>query len=129
MLKPANRLAKTRDFNLLLKHGFYIKGRFLDLKWLKLANIVNYYPKKVDVDKFKKQLRLAFSVGLKVSKSAVKRNRVKRQTREAVRLLIKKGAPKEGYYLLYVAKPAILDQNYASISQEVELLLKKAGVV
>lgn len=128
MLKPENRLAKVRDFNLVLKHGQWVGGSFLTLKWLNLAKVRNYFPKKVDADKFEKQLRLGFSVGLKVDKRAVVRNRVKRQLREVVRLLIKGGQLSGGYYLMFVAKPAIKEKNYAEISQEVELLFDRIHI-
>ena len=128
MLKPDNRLSKVRDFNLIIKHGQWAGGNFLTLKWLNLAKIRNYFPKKENPDKFEKQLRLAFSVGLKVDKRAVVRNRAKRQLREVVRLIIKDGRLKAGYYLMFVAKPAIKEKNYAEISQEVELLLNRVHV-
>ena len=127
MLKPENRLTKTRDFNLVLKHGQWVGGGFLTLKWLKLAENPQFFPKKVDIEEFSKQLRLAIVAGLKVDKRAVARNRVKRQMREVVRLLIKAGRVQDGYYLMFVAKPAIKDKNYAEISREIESLLRRAG--
>lgn len=129
MLQKENRLAKVRDFNLLIKHGRWVNGQFLDLRVLELAKIQDYFPKKEDVDNFKKQLRLAIAVGLKIEKSAVKRNRVKRQIREALRLLIKGGQVKSGYYILIVAKKDVLKEEYADISQEIKLLLAKAKLL
>lgn len=129
MLQAENRLTKVRDFNLVIKYGRWINGQFCDLKLLDLAKIQSYFPKHVTVDKFKNQLRIAITVGLKISKSAVKRNRVKRQIREAIRLLIKDGQLKNGGYLLFVAKKGALDKNYAEISQEIGLLLKKSGIL
>lgn len=129
MLQKENRLLKTRDFNLLMKHGRWINGQFLILKLLNLSKIERYFPKKEDPEKFKKQLRIAITLGLKVSKKAVKRNRIKRQIREIIRLLIKVEKLKVGYYLLLVAKPEILDRNYAEISQEVKILLSRANIL
>lgn len=128
MFKPENRLAKVRDFNLLMKYGRWVNGRFLDVRVLELAKIINYFPKKEDLDKFKKQLRIAITVGLKVSKSAVKRNRSRRQVSEALRLLIKDGRLKSGYYLLFVAKKDILIKNYVEISEETQLLLNRGNL-
>lgn len=125
MLQSENRLTKVRDFNLVMKHGRWVSGRFLRIKWLKLADFEKYFPRKEDVDKFKKQLRLAVVVGVKVSKGAVKRNRLKRQMREVVRLLIKEGRLPDGYYLMVVAQKEMLDKNYAEISEEIRLLLEK----
>jgi len=36
---------------------------------------------------------------------------------------------KRGFYLLVVARKEALDKNYAEISREIELLLKRAGVI
>lgn len=129
MLQQDNRLRKLRDFNLVMKHGQWVNGRFLDIKVLELAKNQAYFPKKEDVDKFQKQLKLAIAAGLKVHKSAVKRNRVRRQIREAIRLLIKDGRIKNGYYILVVAKKDSLDKDYAEISQEIKVLLSRAKVI
>ena len=129
MLQQDNRLRKLRDFNLVMKHGQWINGRFLDVKVLELAKNQNFFPKKEDVESFKKQLKLAIAAGLKVHKSAVKRNRVRRQIREVLRLLIKDGAIKNGYYILVVAKKDVLDKDYAEISGELKVLLSRAKVL
>ena len=129
MLQQSNRLAKVRDFNLIMKYGRWANGLFLDLKYLNLAKVKDHFPKKEPVDKFVNQLRLAFTVGLKISKSAVKRNRVKRQMREVARLLIKGERLREGHYLLFVARKTILDKSYAERSGEIELLLKRSGIL
>lgn len=129
MLQQDNRLRKLRDFNLVMKHGQWVSGRFLDIRVLELAKNQNFFPKKEDPESFKKQLKLAIAAGLKVHKSAVKRNRVRRQIREAIRLLIKDGAIKTGYYILVVAKKDVLDKDYAEISQELNLLLSRGKVL
>jgi len=129
MLPKDNRLAKVRDFNLLMGQGRWVNGRFLDIKLLELRKAIDFLPKKIEVDNFIKQLRLAITVGLKVSKSAVKRNKLKRQIREVLRLMLKDENLKRGFYLLVVARKEALDKNYAEISREIELLLKRAGVI
>ena len=129
MFQQENRLRKLRDFNLVMKHGQWVNGRFLDIKVLELAKNQAYFPKKEDPDSFKKQLKLAIAAGLKVHKSAVKRNRVRRQIREALRLLLKDGLIKNGYYILVVAKKDVLDKDYAEISQEVKVLLSRGKVL
>jgi ribonuclease P protein component len=129
MLQQENRLKKVRDFNLVMKHGQWVNGRFLDIRVLELAKNQDYFPKKEDPESFKKQLKLAIAAGLKVHKSAIKRNRVRRQIREALRLLIKDGLIKNGYYILIVAKKDVLDKDYAEISQEIKVLLSRAKVI
>jgi ribonuclease P protein component len=129
MLSQDNRLRKMRDFSLIIKHGQWINGRFLDIKYLELAKNQNFFPKKENPESFKKQLRIAFSVGLKISKSAVKRNRVRRQMSECFRLLIKDNKLSIGYYILIVPKKEILEKEYAEISQEIESLLRRCAIL
>ena len=128
MLIDSNRLAKTRDFNLLVKRGQFVRGSFLDLKYLKLNQIQNYFPKQENAENFKKQLKLAISISTKISKSAVVRNRLKRQLKEAARPFVAGGKIKNGYYLLFIAKPSILEKNFADISQEIKLLFNKINI-
>lgn len=128
MLQANNRLTKKRDFDLVLKHGRWVNGAFVDLKYVELAKFQNYFPKKEDPDNFKKQLKLAVVVGVKISKSAVIRNRLKRQMREVVRLNIKNGSLSSGFFVMLVARPHMKEKNYAEISEEINLLLKKAKI-
>lgn len=125
MLPKENRLTKIRDFNLLFKHGFYISGGFLDIKLLKLNKILDYIPKKEDPDIFINQLRLGISVGLKISKKAVVRNKIKRQIREILRLFLQKNQIIPGYYILFIAKKEIIGKEYLEIEKEVVYLLNK----
>lgn len=129
MLQQENRLRKLRDFNLVIKHGQWTNGRFLDIKVLELAKNQAYFPKKENPDNFKKQLKLAIAAGLKVSKSAVKRNRARRQIREAIRLLLKDGLIKNGYYILVVARKDVLNKDYVEISAELKVLLGRGKVL
>jgi len=129
MYKKENHLTKVRDFALVLKYGHWINGGFLSLKVLILAKARDYFPKKEDVDKFEKQLKIAINVGIKVSKKAVERNRAKRQIREVIRLLMEDSMLKTGFYLFFDAKPNIKEKDYSEISQEVKVLLNKAGVL
>ncbi len=129
MYNKENHLTKVRDFNLVLKHGYWLNNQFLSLKVLELAKNESYIPSTGDVDNFKKQLKLAVNVGLKVSKKAVVRNRAKRQVVEILREVMSRDAIKSGYYLFFVAKPNIKDKTFAEISEEVKVLLKRAGVM
>lgn len=129
MLNLENRLKKMRDFNLLMKHGHWLNGHFLNIKVLELAKTSDYFPPKINPKDFKNQLRLAIVVGLKVSKSAVKRNRSRRQMQEVIRLMLKENLIRNGYYVLLAAKKDILEKNYTEISQEIELLFRRAKLM
>lgn len=125
MLPKENRLTKIRDFNLLFKHGVYISGHLLDLKLLRLDKILDYFPKKEDPHKFLKQLLIAISVGVKISKKAVIRNKIKRQIREILRLSLQKKEVMPGYYLLFIAKKEAVRKEYGELEKEVKNLIGK----
>jgi len=135
MLKPENRLKKMTDFQLLMKNGTWINNPPLSLIFIKLENVKNKFPKRVikkgkeEMENYEKQLKLAFNVGLKISKSAVKRNRLRRQMRESVRLLIKDKKIKNGYLAMFNAMGGSLDLDYADISQKTQSLLAKSGML
>ncbi|MDO8499088.1 MAG: ribonuclease P protein component [bacterium] len=122
MIPVLYRLKKVRDFNLLVQQGRWRKGPLVDLKYLKLADNKDYFPKQEDPVVFANQLKIAFAVGLKISKSAVTRNRIKRQLSEIMRLLLKENKLPLGYYFLLVPQPAILKANFAQINQAMRKL-------
>jgi ribonuclease P protein component len=124
MLPDEYRLKKDRDFDILFKEGRFVAGTFVNAKvW------------RVDTEKYPKRgykpddLKIGFAVGTKVSKSAVKRNRVKRQMREVVRLLLKDGRVKSGYHIVFIAKPESVGASYEDISRSIHDVLQKARLV
>lgn len=125
MLPKNNRLTKIRDFNLLFKHGVYVSGRLLDLKLLRLDKILNYLPKKEDPQNFTKQLLIGISVGIKISKKAVIRNKIKRQIREILRLALQRKEIMPGYYLLFIAKKEAVEKEYLELEKEMRGLIGK----
>ena len=110
-----------KDFEILMKEGNFVGGD--------LANIKVWW---VDPDKYprreykKKNLLVGFAVGKKVYKGAVKRNRIKRQMREVVRLLLKDNKMKSGAMVLIIAKGDIVDAAYEEIEVSIVNTLKKA---
>ena len=90
---------------------------------------------QVDPDKHprrnysKDKTLIGFVVSKKIHKSAVKRNRIKRQMREVVRLLIKDGKIKNGFMVSVMAKPQILEAEYKDIEKSVVNVLKRARVL
>jgi len=124
MLGRSHRLTRKRDFEILNKEGRFAVGKFVVVKsW------------KIDELKYEKRgysendLKIGFVVGKKVHKSAVKRNRIKRQMREVVRLLVKKSKLKNGFMLYVSAKPSILEAQYSDIERDMLQVLKKARVL
>jgi ribonuclease P protein component len=71
--------------------------------------------------------RLAVVVGTRVSKKATRRNRLRRQLREIIRLQL--GQIKSGYDLIFLTLPTSLNYSYQKLRQEVLILLTQAKVL
>lgn len=113
MLEKQYRLTKRSDIDIVFKKGrvynhplFYIKLLFNNLDYS----------------------RFAFIVGVKLFKRAVKRNRVKRLMREAIRLNIDK--VKDGFDIIVGAKsPDIYMINCKEVEKELMGLFNKNGIL
>lgn len=124
MLPRQYRLKRMKDFEILFKEGYFVGGNLVTVKAWKIEP--EKYPRR---DYSTKDLKIGFVVGKKIHKSAVKRNRIKRQMREVIRLMLKKGMIKHGFMLAVMAKPLILAQNYQEIEKDIVGGLKKAKVL
>lgn len=71
--------------------------------------------------------RIGFSVGKRVSKAAVVRNRVRRRLREITRRLLKDIPP--GWDLVLTARPSAAAAEYATLERDVRLLLRRARLL
>ena len=124
MLPQENRLKHMKDFEILFKEGRFFAGKLITMKVWKID------PEKYPRRKYgAEDLKIGFVVGLKASKSAVKRNRVKRQMREVVRLLLKDGKLKNGFHISIMAKPCVVGVEYGEIERDIGEVLGRAGVV
>ena len=124
MYPKPNRLKKKRDIEIVFENGRFCGGAICTAKiW------------KVDPQKFPKrgysvdELKFAVVVGKKVSTSAVKRNRLKRQMREVVRLLLKEGKLRVGFYVVLMAKPQMFGKEYGEIEKDMMMVLKKVKIL
>lgn len=107
MLSKINRLTKKKDFQEVFKNGRLITGRLI---WLKY--------KKNNTD----FTRAGFIVGLKISKKATERNKIKRRLRSAFRHFLKELS---GYDIIIGAKPEIKEKKLSEIIRALEDLLLK----
>lgn len=124
MLPRENRLKLDRDFKILFTEGKFVSGNLMN------AQIWKINPKKYPKRNYSlEDLKIGFVVSKKLSKSAVIRNKIKRQMREIVRLILKKTKLKKGYFLLILAKKEILEANYLEIEKSLEQLLKKVKLL
>jgi len=110
-----------KDFEILFKEGRFVAGRIVNAKIWKIEP--EKYPKRGYQDT---DLKVGFVASVKHEKRAVARNRVKRQMRESVRLLVKDNKIKKGNFIAFLSTPAVFSATTAEISQDIELVLKKA---
>jgi len=109
MLPRKYKLKRDNDFKKVFKQGRYSQGSFIRIKFLKNGLKIS---------------RFAFVVGLKISKKAVQRNRVRRQLEEVVRLAFDQ--IKTGFDLVILVEPDIIKKDYQAIEQEMISLLERA---
>lgn len=82
---------------------------------------IKYTPNKLGFSRF------ATPVGLKISKKATVRNKIKRRLQEAIRLKLDK--IKKGYDVLVMVNKAIKDRSYQEIEKTLTNLLNKADLL
>lgn len=112
MLPKENRLKRDKDFQKVFKGGAGAYGSFCGAKFSPNG---------------RKSSRIAVVVGTKVSKSAVVRNRIRRQIREVVRLNLAKIRP--GYDLVIIAKPEAKGRTQRELEQATLKLIKKTPLL
>lgn len=71
--------------------------------------------------------RFGISISRKVSKKAVTRNRIKRQIRAGVQLLLPRAKP--GWHVVISVRSAAVNCQYAEFLQELEQQLTKLEVI
>ncbi len=112
MLPQANRLRLEKDIKTLFARGKSVFGSLVGLKFRANALPVS---------------RFAVVAGVKVSKKAVMRNRLKRQTRAIVHEVLEKITP--GYDVLLFLKAPAVGKPFEDLQQEVLANLKKAKLL
>lgn len=112
MLSKKHRLAKKKDFQEVFKKGKFFAEGFITAK---------IKENKLDFSRF------GFVVTLKVSKKAVKRNRIRRQLQEAAKSFL--GKIKPGYDVVVIPKTDEKDKTYQEIKDAFKKILQKAGIL
>ena len=113
MLKKENRLSTDFEFNVTRKHGTKINGDLCSLFYLEPKN-------------YKGPVRIGIVVPKKISKIAVKRNRLKRVFSECVRKEIA-NLPQNTWVVIH-PKPTSLEEKYEKISTDVSKILSKVSL-
>ncbi|MBU4315384.1 ribonuclease P protein component [Patescibacteria group bacterium] len=111
MFKQKNRLKKQTEVQEVVKKGKSVFDPVCGIRFSKnkLA-----------------ESRFAIVAGLKVNKSAVKRNRVRRQYREVIKLHINMIKP--GFDVVLFVSAQSLDLTYAQKEERLLAVLKRAGL-
>ena len=108
MLNQSLRLNKNKEFDQVFQAGHSFFGIFLGIKVIKNEKNTN---------------KFGVLVGLKISKSAVKRNLVKKRIKSVLEKENKN--LKQGYNIVVITKPEIINQNYQEIKEEISRGLNK----
>jgi ribonuclease P protein component len=124
-LHKANRLQSRHDFRAVFREGIRRHGSHLTLRALQRQA----EPTAKQSRLLARPTRIGISVSTKVSKRAVKRNRIKRQIRAAFRSLLPRISP--GWLLVVIVKPSVVKAkcDYDQFLQELEQLLTEAEVI
>lgn len=109
MLSLKHRLKKRSDFDALFKKGRVVSETAISLRYSKTSPGMPG--------------RAAFVVSAKTEKSAVRRNRAKRQARAILRSII---PHLQGYDLAFFMRRAFLEMNATDKRRCIERLLKRA---
>ncbi|MEM7034389.1 MAG: ribonuclease P protein component [Chloroflexota bacterium] len=109
-MKRRYRLRKNADFQQVRRRGQSKSNRIIVL--IALPNNLNHS-------------RFGFAVNKRVGK-AVKRNKIKRQMREAARLRI--AQIQAGWDFVFIARGPIVEASYQQIDEAIKSLLKKIKV-
>ena len=113
MLPAKHRLTKRKDFDALFKRGKVIFGRQLQVRIMRTAP--------------KQDSRLAIVISTKTEKTAVRRNRAKRQVREIIRQRVPQLRP--GFDAAISIRPSFLPLAFAKKQEAVLAALHKAGLL
>jgi len=110
MLPIQFRLKSRKDFNDIFRRGKTVSNEVLVMKYEEAEG---------------ENLKIGFSVGLKFSKKASRRNKVKRWLREAARAIVKDIKP--GHQIVFVinSKFPYEQMDYSLIRGKTENLLRK----
>lgn len=124
MLNHEHRLTRMKDFEILFKEGRFVGANYVT------AKIWRFEPTKYPKRDYKvTDLKIGFIVSKKISKRAVDRNRLKRQMREVVRLLLKDKKIQPGYMIAFSAKTGTVGIEYKEFEQDIISILKRARLL
>lgn len=123
ILKRFYSLKKNRDFQFTYRLGKSVGCRLCTMIYVHDRRKPR--PSRKAQPNIPPHVRVGFSVSKKVGNS-VQRNRAKRRLREAISPLLPH--IQTGYNLIFIARPAVLDEPFDSLCRSVAQLVRKAGL-
>ncbi len=127
-LPKQHRLRSRKDFSWVYQSGDRYKSNVMTLRILRRqAAVVNSTEASPSPSRDVPTSRFGIAVGLKVSKRAVVRNKIKRQLRAALQQLLPRVFP--GWDLVVIVHPSAIQCDYKQFLRELEQLLIKAEVL
>ncbi|MEA5472346.1 ribonuclease P protein component [Spirulina sp. 06S082] len=124
-LPQANRLKHWRDFQEVYQRGKRYSGSYLTLRSLSAASLETGTTEAEIA--LLPPTRIGISIGKKVSKKAVVRNRIKRQIRAAIREVLPQMSG--GWKLAIGVKSTATKCEYEHFLRELKQLLTRAEVL
>ncbi|MDJ0901934.1 MAG: ribonuclease P protein component [Xenococcus sp. MO_188.B8] len=118
-LPQIHRLKHWRDFRTVYQQGIRRHSEHLVLR--------AWFPRAVGEQSQINPSRIGISIGKKVSKKAVVRNRIKRQIHGAFLQLLPRIL--DGWQIVVVVKPTAVECKYDDFLRELEELLKKTKII
>ncbi|MDC0831603.1 Ribonuclease P protein component [Geitlerinema sp. FC II] len=126
MLPKANRLRHWKDFQTVYQNGSRCRGKRMSLRAYRRPTTPRDSSPNPDISGVL-PTRIGISIGRKVSKRAVVRNRIKRQIRAAARQLLPRLSP--GWDIVAIVHSEAKECNSTQFLQELEQLLARAEVL
>ena len=104
-------MKRNNDFKKVFEKGKYFQKNFIKIKYLKNG---------LDKNQF------GLIVGIKISKKAVERNRIKRWVEEIIHL--NSDQIKTGFNIIIMFNPDIIEKKYSQVEEELINLLKESKI-
>lgn len=105
-MKKNNRILKSFDFTKIIKTGYKAFSKNFSIFFIRNNEISNF--------------KVGISIPKKVSKLAVKRNKIKRQINY---ILISEISNLENIEFVIIAKPTVIDLDFITIQSEIQFLI------
>ena len=126
VLPQSMRIKGHKCFDHIHRNGKRFNGSLMTLK------LANSKPSLLSKNNFKTDIKVfkcAITISNKVSKRAVKRNRLRRIFHDHLKIRLNSSRRNDGYWALISLKPHSCNEEISPLLIECDQLLKKAGLI